>query len=146
MKTPAAIDILLADCCVGEQADLPKNFSVDNPLTGKNVVFTGFTAVQKSTLHEIAERCGMRLQSTVCKSTEFLICGDNAGPAKLQKAREQGVEILSVAEFFGIIGGDCPEWAASAPTYDVERRMYINFFRQLPIEILREIYKQINCR
>lgn len=39
------------------------------------------------------------------KSLGILVCGDNAGPSKLEKARAQGVEILSAAEYRALVKG-----------------------------------------
>jgi NAD-dependent DNA ligase len=65
----------------------------------KNVCFTGFTIAEEEALVSVAKGKGLRVSNTVTKSLSYLVTGPNAGPAKLKKAQEQGVNILTPAEF-----------------------------------------------
>ncbi len=67
------------------------------------VCFTGFQAAEKARLAALAASAHLDVASTVTKSLAFLCAGANAGPAKLAKAREQGVHILSESEFLHLI-------------------------------------------
>jgi BRCT domain type II-containing protein len=39
----------------------------------------------------------------VTSKTDYLVAGENMGPAKLQKANELGIKILSEEEFLALI-------------------------------------------
>ena len=142
MNNPPEFEALIDDCCVGERVDIPDSLPHASDFAGKKVVFTGFTTIQKNAMRVVSDRCGMIQQTGVCKSTDILICGDNAGPSKLQKARAQGVEIMTACDFFERLGVDCPTWALgkNEDPEEAERKIYINFFQQLPIDLLRKIY------
>ena len=47
---------------------------------------------------------GGKNQSGVSANTDFIVAGENMGPAKLQKATKLGVTILSESEFIEMIG------------------------------------------
>ena len=63
------------------------------------VCFTGFGASDKEELAAIAERAHLRVVTSVTKDLQFLVAGENAGPAKLQTARQQGTRVLNKQEF-----------------------------------------------
>jgi len=70
------------------------------PAGSIEVCFTGFKAVEKAELISIAEVSGfLFVRPSVTKNLHFLICGENAGPAKVRKARAQGVIALNPNEF-----------------------------------------------
>ena len=61
--------------------------------------FTGFSAAAKADLAALAVGAGMFVRPAVTKKLSVLCCGPNAGPAKTEKARQQGVIILKEDEF-----------------------------------------------
>lgn len=64
------------------------------------ICFTGFSNTDKQQLVEAAQSSGwLQVVGSVTHNLEFLCTGDNAGPAKLARAREQGVCLLTRAEF-----------------------------------------------
>jgi len=63
------------------------------------VCFTGFSADEKSELVALAEEARLEVVGSVTKNLAFLCAGDNAGPSKLEKSREQGVHVLSREQF-----------------------------------------------
>lgn len=63
------------------------------------VCLTGFSSVEKAQLTELAAQAHMEIVGSVTKNFAFLCVGENAGPAKLEKARAQGVHVLSRAQF-----------------------------------------------
>ena len=42
--------------------------------------------------------------SSVTGKTDYLVAGDNMGPAKLEKAQKLGVKIISEQDFMKMIG------------------------------------------
>ena len=78
-----------------------------NILEGKNVVVSGkFTLHSRDELKALIELHGGKNQSGVSGNTDFIVAGENMGPAKLQKAEKLGVKILSEQEFVDLIGND----------------------------------------
>lgn len=58
------------------------------------ILFTGFAAALRADLEKQCELAGLRVMKTVSLSLTFLCAGPNAGPAKVAKARIQGVYVL----------------------------------------------------
>lgn len=67
------------------------------------ICFTGFKKVDKERLAATAEDRGLFVVTTVRKNLEFLCCGYNAGPKKIEKARNQGAFILSEKQFLALM-------------------------------------------
>ncbi|OEY67447.1 hypothetical protein [Marinobacter sp. X15-166B] len=63
--------------------------------TRPEICFTGFSKATRASLEELATRRDMLVRKSVTKSLAFLCCGPNAGPVKIQTARDQGCFILS---------------------------------------------------
>ena len=63
------------------------------------ICFTGFSAQEKAELTTLAEESHLDVVTSVTKELAFLCTGENAGPAKLEKAKEQGVHIFSRGQF-----------------------------------------------
>lgn len=78
-----------------------------NILEGKNIVVSGkFTLHSRDELKALIEKNGGKNQSGVNANTDFIIAGENMGPAKLQKAEKLGIHILSESDFVEIIKGN----------------------------------------
>nr|WP_141657292.1 BRCT domain-containing protein [Thiocapsa sp. KS1] len=74
------------------------------------VCFTGFKAEDKTDLCKLAEGWGMVVRTTVSSRLTFLCYGYNAGPIKMERARKQGVTILSEYQFRTMLDtGEVPE-------------------------------------
>ena len=66
--------------------------------TNKTVVLTGSMNIGRDEAKEIIRRLGGNIGSSVSKSTDFLIAGENAG-SKKDKAEELGIRIIDEEEF-----------------------------------------------
>lgn len=76
-------------------------------LEGKNIVISGkFLDHTRDELKELIELHGGKNQSGVSANTDFIVAGENMGPAKLQKAEKLGVKILSESDFIAMIDGE----------------------------------------
>lgn len=74
---------------------------ISSPIAGKRMVFTG--KMIRGSRNEIQQRArtyGAIVQSAVSSTTDFLVCGENVGPKKMEKASRLGVKILSEPEFY----------------------------------------------
>lgn len=63
------------------------------------ICFTGFSAADKARLQDVARNAGMAVVQSVTVGLKFLVCGRNAGPVKIKKARDRYVYTLSLAQF-----------------------------------------------
>lgn len=69
-------------------------------LKGLSFVVSGvFTDFSRDGIKEAIENNGGKVSGSVSKKTSYLLAGDEAGPSKLDKAKELGVAILSEEEF-----------------------------------------------
>jgi NAD-dependent DNA ligase len=62
------------------------------------VLFTGFKSAARDYLEDRAEQHGFRVMKTPGKSLAVLCIGPNAGPSKVEKAREAGAFIVTEQE------------------------------------------------
>lgn len=86
----------------------PKDYSF-------KVCFTGFAKTDRAELTALAEAAGMKVVTGVPASLDFLCCGDNAGWAKMKKANEVGVPLVSHGQIRLLIDtGELPESYAEA--------------------------------
>ena len=75
----------------------------ETPLTGKTVVFTGeMSGYSRQQAEALARKVGANPSSSVSKSTDFVVTGENPG-SKYDKARQLGVKIINEKEFSAMI-------------------------------------------
>ena len=63
------------------------------------ICFTGFSTAEKTELMALACESRLEVVGSVTKNLAFLCAGENAGPAKLSKATEQGAVVLTREQF-----------------------------------------------
>ncbi len=74
-------------------------------LTGKTVVISGvFSRYSRDEYKRIIERHGGKNSGSISKKTDYVLAGENMGPAKLEKAVNLGIKILNEEEFLKLIG------------------------------------------
>ena len=77
-----------------------------NALEGKSVVISGkFVGRSRDDMKALVEEHGGRNLAAVSANVDFIVAGENMGPAKRQKAEKLGVTILSEEEFMEMIEG-----------------------------------------
>jgi DNA ligase (NAD+) len=83
------------------EEDLPPQVAAGAPLAGKTVVITGTLAdprsgekVPRPAFQRLCERAGATTASSVSASTDLLICGENVGASKTEKAAKLGVDVV----------------------------------------------------
>lgn len=75
-------------------------------LMGKNIVISGtFARHSRDELKKLIELHGGKNLAAVSGNADYLLAGDNMGPAKLKKAEKLGVEIISESQFEAMIDG-----------------------------------------
>jgi DNA ligase (NAD+) len=78
--------------------------AVSDRLAGKLLVVSGvFARFSRDQIKQTIEDHGGKLASSISAKTDFVVAGENMGPAKLEKATKLGVRILSEDEFIGLI-------------------------------------------
>ncbi len=78
---------------------------ISDSLTGLNIVISGtFARHSRDELKELIEKHGGRNLSAVSANADYLLAGDNMGPAKLAKATKLGVKIISESDFETMTG------------------------------------------
>ncbi|MDE7411886.1 MAG: NAD-dependent DNA ligase LigA [Paramuribaculum sp.] len=81
------------------------NQSQSDLLAGKSIVISGtFTRHSRDEYKEIIEANGGKNVSSISKKTDYVLAGDNMGPAKLQKAQSLGIPIINEEQFLELIG------------------------------------------
>jgi NAD-dependent DNA ligase len=71
--------------------------------TRLQVCFTGFSASKKQELIHLANLKNFKVVSSVTKKLVFLCGGENAGPMKIEKAEQQGVQYLNAYQFIQLV-------------------------------------------
>ena len=92
-----------------KEIGIDPKFNVVKPtggvLKGKKLVLTGtLPTLTRTEATELIEKAGGTTSSSVSKSTDYVLAGENAG-SKLDKARSLGVKIITENELLAMING-----------------------------------------
>ena len=88
----------------GLQFEVKEKTQTSNALEGKSVVISGkFAGRSRDDMKALVEEHGGRNLAAVSANVDFIVAGENMGPAKLQKAQKLGITILSEEEFMALI-------------------------------------------
>jgi DNA ligase (NAD+) len=80
------------------------NPNATNILSGKTFVVSGvFEKFSRDDLKKVIEDNGGKVGSSISAKTDYLIAGDNMGPAKLEKANKLNISIISEDDFMNLI-------------------------------------------
>ena len=89
---------------VGLQFSIVEKEGVTALLEGKSFVVSGvFTSFSRDEIKELIELNGGKNVSAISAKTDFVLAGDNMGPAKLKKAESLGITILSEDAFIQLL-------------------------------------------
>jgi len=92
----------------GVQFEIVEKFNPDatDLLIGKTFVVSGvFELFSRDDLKKSIEDNGGKVGSSISAKTDYVIAGDNMGPAKLEKANQLGIPIISEHDFVDMIKG-----------------------------------------
>ena len=88
----------------GLQFEVKDKIRESNALEGKSVVISGkFAGMSRDDMKALVEKHGGRNLAAVSANVDFVVAGDNMGPAKRQKAEKLGVRIINESEFMAMI-------------------------------------------
>ena len=90
----------------GLQMSMPEGHdaTLSDTFSGKTIVISGtFSHHSRDEYKAIIEAHGGINSSSVSKNTDFILAGDNMGPAKLQKAEKLGIPILDEDTFLALL-------------------------------------------
>lgn len=75
-------------------------------LQGKSIVISGtFTHHSRDEYKALIEKHGGKNVGSISKKTDYVLAGENMGPAKLEKANSLGIKIINEDEFLEMIEG-----------------------------------------
>ena len=78
--------------------------AVSDRLKGKSIVIRGvFPPHSRDDYKKLIEQNGGKNVSSISRKTDYVLAGDNMGPAKLQKATDLGIKIINEDEFLKLI-------------------------------------------
>jgi len=93
----------------GVQLELVEKFNPNatDKLVGKTFVVSGvFEIFSRNDLKKAIEDNGGKVGSSISAKTDLVIAGENMGPAKLEKANQLGIKIISENDFIAMIKGN----------------------------------------
>nr|WP_309759729.1 NAD-dependent DNA ligase LigA [Flavobacterium sp.] len=80
------------------------NLNATEKLNGKTFVVSGvFEKFSRDDLKKAIEDNGGKVGSSISAKTDYVVAGDNMGPAKLEKANKLNVSIISEDDFMNLI-------------------------------------------
>ncbi|MDG2455827.1 MAG: NAD-dependent DNA ligase LigA [Bacteroidia bacterium] len=89
----------------GLQFEVVEKELASNVLDGAKIVVSGvFTRFSRSELKKLIEDNDGKNVSSISKATDFIVVGENMGPAKKDKAEKLGVKMITEDEFAGMLG------------------------------------------
>ena len=94
----------LQDAGVQFEAQISQATEVSNRLEGKKIVISGvFAKHSRDEYKMLIEQHGGKNVGSISKSTDYVLAGENMGPAKLEKANALGIRIIDEDEFLDMI-------------------------------------------
>ena len=73
-------------------------------MNGKIVVISGvFSKYSRDEIKEFVEVNGGKNAGSISSKTDYVVAGENMGPAKLEKAKQLNIPILSEDDFLALI-------------------------------------------
>ena len=94
----------MQDAGVQFEAQISQTTEVSNRLEGKKIVISGvFAKHSRDEYKMLIEQHGGKNVGSISKSTDYVLAGENMGPAKLEKANALGIRIIDEDEFLDMI-------------------------------------------
>jgi len=82
---------------------------ISDSLEGKTFVISGvFARYSREELKSLIDQNGGNNSSSISTRTDYILAGENMGPAKYQKARKLGIDIISEEQFLAMLSPSHP--------------------------------------
>ncbi len=106
-QDPASVQFVEKLKLAGVQLAMPEGKEAESDaLAGMSFVISGvFSTFSREELQDKIKANGGKLISSVSAKVNYLVAGENMGPAKLEKATKLGVKILTETEFIEMVMG-----------------------------------------
>lgn len=89
----------------GVQFELEEKQMSSNSLEGKSFVVSGvFSKFSRDEIKQLIEDNGGKNVGSISAKTDYVLAGENMGPAKLEKATSLGIAIISEEDFVAMLG------------------------------------------
>ncbi len=86
------------------EAELRAEEATGDALAGKTIVISGtFAHHSREEYKDMIERNGGKNAGSISKKTDFILAGDNMGPAKRDKAQSLGIPMIGEDEFLAML-------------------------------------------
>ncbi len=110
----------------GLQFEAVARTTVSERLAGLSFVISGtFDGLSRDRLKGIIEENGGRNLAAVSSHADYLVAGDNMGPAKRSKAEKLGVKIIGAPEFFALLDDAMPaDHSEETPAAPVQGKLF----------------------
>jgi len=87
------------------QSQQKEQIQTGTSLSGLNFVISGvFSSMSRDEAKELIESNGGKCSGSVSSKTDYLLAGEGMGPAKLEKATQLGVKIITEEELMNMLG------------------------------------------
>ncbi|MDE7380935.1 MAG: NAD-dependent DNA ligase LigA [Muribaculaceae bacterium] len=109
LREPINIDNIERLTAAGVQMKLSKDKMLPrgDKLDGKTIVISGtFSHHSRDEYKEIIEREGGKNSGSISKKTDFVLAGENMGPAKREKCEALGIPMLSESDFLTLLNAN----------------------------------------
>ncbi|HEX3386524.1 MAG TPA: helix-hairpin-helix domain-containing protein, partial [Mucilaginibacter sp.] len=73
-------------------------------LSGKSFIISGTFSRSRDELKDIIEQNGGKILGSISAKLDFVVAGENMGPAKLEKATKLNIPIISDEQLFAMLG------------------------------------------
>jgi NAD-dependent DNA ligase len=102
-RATASFEVLYRDQAVWVDASHLVKVTPNDTLGGKTFVITGSLMYTRDIYKSVIECCGGKFSNTLSKSTDYLICGENVGATKMNKAKTYGTKMLTEKAFNAMV-------------------------------------------
>lgn len=82
---------------------LVEQAAIESPIAGKTLVFTGSMTEKREDMESHARALGATVGGSVTRKTDYLVCGENVGATKTDKALTLGVKVITEAAYRALI-------------------------------------------
>lgn len=107
VTNPVNVRIIERLRAAGLQMEVAASEAASDKLQGKTIVISGvFARHSRDEYKAMIEAHGGKNSGSISKKTDFVLAGDNMGPAKLEKAQKLGVPVIDENAFLQMIGDE----------------------------------------